>query len=145
MQRPTGDPYDLQRFVEAQDRVYPEVCAELASGRKTTHWMWFIFPQIRGLGESPTSRRFAISSLEEARAYLRHEVLGPRLLECTRLVHSAGGKTAHQIFGSPDDLKFRSCMTLFAQADADDPVFQAALRKYFGGEHDLRTLELLHA
>jgi uncharacterized protein (DUF1810 family) len=137
------DPYDLQRFLDAQDRVYEEVCVELDCGRKTSHWMWFIFPQIRGLGESPTARRFALSSLEEARAYLRHPVLGPRLLECTRRLQGIEGRAARQILGSPDDLKFRSCLTLFAIASEGEPLFEAALRKYYGGEHDPRTLELL--
>jgi uncharacterized protein (DUF1810 family) len=143
MNSSTDDPYDLQRFGDAQNRVYGEVRSELESGRKRTHWMWFIFPQIRGLGQSPTAQRFSISSLDEARAYLRHPVLGPRLLECTRLVQSIEGRTAQQIFGSPDDLKFRSCMTLFAEADARRPEFEAAIRKYYGGEYDLSTRKLL--
>jgi uncharacterized protein (DUF1810 family) len=143
MNSSTDDPYDLQRFVDAQNRVYAEVRSELESGRKRTHWMWFIFPQIRGLGHSPTSQRFGISSLEEARAYLQHPLLGSRLRECTRLVQSVEGMTAHQIFGSPDDLKFRSCMTLFAQASVHDSEFEAALRKYFRGEHDPSTRKLL--
>ncbi len=138
-----SDPYDLQRFLEAQDPVYAEVCAELGAGYKRSHWIWFVFPQVQGLGSSPMSRRFAISSLDEARAYLKHPVLGPRLTECTRLVNQAQGKTARQIFGSPDDLKFRSCLTLFAQASGHDEVFEYALRKYYGGERDERTLALL--
>ncbi len=143
MNSSTDDPYDLQRFVDAQNRVYEEVRSELESGRKRTHWMWFIFPQIRGLGQSPVSQRFAIGSLDEARAYLRHPVLGPRLLDCTRLIQSVEGRSAHQIFGSPDDLKFRSSMTLFARASTPDSVFEAALRKYCSGEHDVRTRMLL--
>jgi uncharacterized protein (DUF1810 family) len=144
---PNNDVYALERFVNMQDAVYSEVCAELEAGRKTTHWMWFIFPQARGLGDSPMSRRFAISSLEEARAYRAHPVLGPRLIECTRLVNAVEGKTARQIFGSPDDLKFRSCLTLFAQAGGDGHggVFEIALRKYYGGKGDERTLELLRS
>jgi uncharacterized protein (DUF1810 family) len=139
----TQDPYDLRRFLVAQNEVYPAVCAELASGRKMTHWMWFIFPQIRGLGASPASRHFAIASLEEARAYLEHPVLGLRLRECTQWVQGIQGRTAHQIFGSPDDLKFRSCLTLFTHASGHEPLFEAALRKYYGGEYDVRTVELL--
>jgi nicotinamidase/pyrazinamidase len=139
----SDDRYDLGRFLGAQSRVYGEVCAELDRGRKTSHWMWFIFPQIRGLGASPTAHRFALSSLDEARAYLRHPVLGPRLLECTRRLLAVEGRSARQILGSPDDLKLRSCLTLFAVASGGDPVFEAALSKYYGGEYDPRTLELL--
>jgi uncharacterized protein (DUF1810 family) len=135
---------DLERFVEAQEPVYAQVRAELASGRKRTHWMWFVFPQLRGLGESPTSRHFAIASLDEARAYLGHPVLGPRLLECTRLVNAIEGRSLGEIFGFPDDLKFRSCMTLFAAAaSAERAEFVAALEKYCDGELDGRTLALL--
>jgi uncharacterized protein (DUF1810 family) len=137
------DPYDLQRFVAAQKDVYPEVCAELDSGRKSTHWMWFIFPQVHGLGASPISRRFAIASLDEARAYLEHPVLGQRLRDCTQRVQAIEGRTARQIFGSPDDLKFRSCLTLFAHASGHEQLFEAALRKYYGCEYDDRTVELL--
>jgi uncharacterized protein (DUF1810 family) len=136
-----GDPYHLNRFVEAQNPVYDRVCAELARGRKTSHWMWFIFPQIEGLGFSSMSRRFAISSLDEARAYLDHPVLGPRLIECTRLVCAVPGKTVHDIFGSPDDTKFRSCMTLFFHAAARPSVFEEALKRYFSGQFDTLTLE----
>ncbi|HTW37782.1 MAG TPA: DUF1810 domain-containing protein [Steroidobacteraceae bacterium] len=139
----TDAPFDLERFVEAQRRVYGEVCAQLASGRKTTHWMWFIFPQLRGLGESATAQRFAISSLEEARAYLRHPVLGLRLRECAQRVQALEGMTARQIFGYPDDLKLRSCLTLFAVASGRDPLFEVPLRKYYGGEYDPRTVALL--
>lgn len=135
------DSYNLKRFVEAQDPVYAQVCNELLQGRKTSHWMWFVFPQIRGLGHSPTAREFAITSLEEAKAYLQHPVLGPRLLECTRLVCRISGKTVRQIFGFPDDLKFKSCMTLFAHAAPDPQVFKEALMKYFSGEEDPLTLE----
>ncbi len=140
-----NDPFDLQRFVEAQAPAYASVCAELKEGRKASHWMWYVFPQLRGLGASATSRRFAITSLEEARAYLAHPVLGPRLTECTQLVQAVQGRALRQIFGSPDDLKFRSCMTLFAQASGSAEVFEAALRKYCGGERDERTLELLRS
>ena len=138
------DPHNLQRFVGAQSSVYAQVCSELRDGRKRTHWMWFIFPQIEGLGYSELARRFAISSLQEAQAYLAHPILGPRLRECTRLVNQVGGRSIEQIFGSPDDLKFHSSMTLFARAAPDDEqVFDEALRKYFGGQPDPATLERL--
>jgi uncharacterized protein (DUF1810 family) len=138
------DPHRLERFVEAQEPVYTQVRAELEAGRKRTHWMWFVFPQLRGLGESPTSRRFAIASLAEARAYLEHPLLGPRLLECTRLVNGIEGRTLTEVFGFPDDLKFRSCMTLFAAASGPERgLFDAALRKYCGGVPNERTLTLL--
>jgi uncharacterized protein (DUF1810 family) len=133
---------DLGRFVSAQSAVYPDALAELKEGRKRSHWMWFVFPQIAGLGSSPTAQRYAIASLEEARAYLAHPVLGPRLEECARAVLAVDGKTAEDIFGYPDDLKLRSSMTLFARA-ADDPgVFQAVLDRYYDGP-DPRTLDLL--
>ncbi|HEY2590917.1 MAG TPA: DUF1810 domain-containing protein [Steroidobacteraceae bacterium] len=139
-----NDLHGLERFVEAQEPVYTHVRAELEAGRKRTHWMWFVFPQLRGLGASPTSRRFAIASLAEAHAYLEHPLLGPRLLECTRLVNAVEGRTLTEIFGSPDDLKFRSCMTLFAAAGGSErALFDAALRKYCGGVSDERTLALL--
>ncbi|MGO4882844.1 MAG: DUF1810 domain-containing protein [Bryobacteraceae bacterium] len=137
------DPYNLRRFVEAQDPVYTQVCAELRSGRKTGHWMWFIFPQIAGLGSSATAREFAISSRGEAEAYLAHPVLGPRLRECTGLVTAIEGRTLDEIFGYPDDLKFRSSMTLFSKVNGDDEVFMVALRKYCGGKLDGRTVERL--
>jgi len=141
-----NDIHGLERFVEAQEPVYARVRAELETGRKRTHWMWFVFPQLHGLGESPTARRFAIASLDEARAYLAHPILGPRLLECTRLVNGAESRTLGEIFGYPDDLKFRSCMTLFAAAGGPgQALFDAALRKYCGGVPDERTLELLAA
>ncbi len=139
----TRDPYNLQRFVDAQDPVFAQVCAELRQGRKTGHWMWFIFPQIAGLGHSETARKFAISSRQEAEAYLKHPVLGPRLRECSRLAALVEGRSAHQIFGSPDDLKFRSSMTLFAGVTSDNEVFTHALRKYFAGEPDGLTLQKL--
>jgi uncharacterized protein (DUF1810 family) len=137
------DEYNLDRFTDAQDPVYKQVCAELRQGRKTSHWMWFVFPQIEGLGHSPTARHFAISSLAEARAYLTHPTLGPRLIECTKLVVWTTGLTIQQIFGYPDYLKFRSCMTLFAKAMPDNPIFVDALRKYFDGEGDNQTVSLL--
>ena len=138
-----GDPYDLNRFVEAQERVYDQVCAELEDGHKRGHWMWYIFPQIEGLGHSPTAVRFAISSLDEAAAYLRHPLLGPRLVNCTELVNRVTGIGIREIFGYPDYLKFRSCMTLFARAADDDAVFRTALQKYFDGEEDPMTVERL--
>jgi uncharacterized protein (DUF1810 family) len=138
-----NDPYDLQRFVNAQQAVYDEVCAELGAGRKESHWMWFIFPQLRGLGHSWMANRYGIGSLDEARAYLTHPTLGPRLTECTRLVCQVEGRSISQILGDPDDLKFRSSMTLFAQAAKNEPLFDAALQKYFGGQPDRLTLERL--
>jgi len=136
-------PHDLQRFVDAQAPIYVQVCAELKAGRKRSHWMWFVFPQIKGLGVSPTAQFYAVGSRAEAGAYLARAVLGPRLKECTQLVLDVSGRSAQDIFGSPDDLKFRSCMTLFAEVAADNAPFQAALRKYFNGEPDPRTLEIL--
>lgn len=138
-----SDPFDLNRFIEAQQPVYKQVLAELPQGRKTSHWMWFVFPQIQGLGRSAMAERFAISSLEEARAYLDHPVLGSRLRECTRLVCDVPGKTIREILGSPDDMKFRSCMTLFAHAGPAFQEFEVALRRFFGGEPDPLTLERL--
>jgi uncharacterized protein (DUF1810 family) len=137
------DPYHLQRFVDAQNPVYGKVCAELRDGRKRSHWMWFIFPQIMGLGSSPLARKFAISSLAEAAAYLQHPILGPRLIECTRLVNLIEGRPIQQIFGYPDDLKFRSSMTLFAHAAGESQLFVDALQKYFKGEFDPTTLARL--
>lgn len=137
------DPFDLERFVEAQAPVYERVRSELREGRKLSHWMWFVFPQIEGLGSSAMARRFAIGSREEAQAYLAHPVLGPRLRECTRLVNLVEGSTIAQIFGSPDDMKFRSSMTLFARVAPQIPVFGEALDKYFEGKPDSLTLERL--
>jgi len=137
------DPYNLQRFLNAQDGVFDQVCAELREGRKRTHWMWFVFPQLKGLGHSAMAERFAISSLDEAAAYLSHPVLGARLTECTQLVNQIEGRTVDQIFGYPDNLKFRSCMTLFAQLPADTQLFRDALEKYFAGEPDPQTLQKL--
>jgi len=138
-----ADPYNLQRFLVAQEPVYDQVRTELRQGRKTTHWMWFIFPQLKGLGFSETAQRFAIASREEAEAYLAHPMLGPRLSECTELVTRIEGRIASEIFGYPDDLKFRSCMTLFAHATSENEVFMQALAKYFGSEFDPATLNLL--
>lgn len=138
-----NDPYDLQRFIEAQDPVYDEVCAELRNGRKESHWMWFIFPQLRGLGHSQTAVKFGIASREEAEAYLQHPILGPRLKECSRLVTLVEGRSINQILGSPDDLKFRSSMSLFASVTPDNHIFTTALQKYFGGALDRLTLERL--
>jgi uncharacterized protein (DUF1810 family) len=135
------DPYHLQRFVDAQNPLFEQVCAELRQGRKVTHWMWFIFPQIKGLGSSPTAVEFAISSSQEAEAYVRHPVLGPRLRKCTRLVMLVEGRSINQIFGYPDDLKFHSSMTLFASTTGENQIFKDALQKYFGGEPDRLTLE----
>lgn len=138
-----SDPFDLQRFVEAQEPVYGDVLDELRAGRKRSHWMWFVFPQLRGLGGSPTAVHYGISSLDEARAYLRHELLGPRLRECARLVTAVQGRSIGQIFGSPDDLKLRSSMTLFAHATEDDEDFVAVLDKYYDGRRDALTCERL--
>jgi uncharacterized protein (DUF1810 family) len=137
------DPYVLQRFVDAQNPVYAEVQEELADGRKYGHWMWFIFPQIQGLGSSAMAQHFAISSLQEAKAYLQHPVLGPRLRETTGLVNRVSGRSIEEIFGYPDYLKFRSSMSLFERAASDNEVFIEALRKYFNGEADPDTLRLL--
>jgi uncharacterized protein (DUF1810 family) len=138
-----NDHHNLQRFVDAQSPVFEEVCLELQEGRKKGHWMWFIFPQIEGLGYSPLARKFAISSREEAEAYLNHPILGPRLRHCTRLINLVEGRSIDQIFGDPDDLKFHSAMTLFANATSDNQVFRDALHKYFGGEPDRLTVERL--
>jgi uncharacterized protein (DUF1810 family) len=137
------DPFDLQRFVDAQAAVYERVRAELKNGRKQSHWMWFIFPQIAGLGHSAMAQRYAISSLDDAKAYLANPVLGPRLRECTSLVLQVVGKSALQILGSPDDMKFRSCMTLFARAAPEEALFRTALEKYFDGVEDSQTLTRL--
>jgi uncharacterized protein (DUF1810 family) len=137
------DPYNLRRFVEAQEPVYTQVCAELRQGRKTSHWMWFIFPQIRGLGSSETALYFAIAGRHEAAAYAAHPVLGVRLQECTRLVLQVQNKSVEQIFGYPDNLKFHSSMTLFAQTADDKRVFLDALKEYFSGAPDPQTLARL--
>jgi len=137
-----ADRFNLQRFVEAQESVYEQVRRELGAGRKETHWIWFVFPQIAGMGRSATSIRYAISSLDEARAYLAHSVLGPRLRECARLVLEIDRRTAREIFGPVDEMKFRSSMTLFMKAAPDD-VFSECLEKYFGGSPDPATLQTL--
>jgi len=138
-----ADPYDLARFVRAQDPVIAKVCAELRNGRKTSHWMWFVFPQIAGLGMSAMSQRYAISSVDEARAYLEHPVLGPRLRLCVGLLMEVEGRTAHEIFGSPDDWKLRSSMTLFDHAAPEDLLFRQVLERYFNGATDQATLDRL--
>ena len=137
------DPHDLERFAIAQAPVFQHVLGELRRGRKATHWMWFVFPQIAGLGSSAVSRRYAIASLEEARAYLAHPVLGPRLRECVGILLDLDGLSAHAIFGSPDDMKLHSSLTLFAQAAPDETLFRKALDRYFAGRPDQATLERL--
>jgi uncharacterized protein (DUF1810 family) len=143
----SADPYNLERFVSAQEREYAQVCAELRAGRKRSHWIWFIFPQMRGLGSSDMAKYYGIGSREEAEAYLKHPVLGARLRECTRLVLDVAGRSIDQILGYPDDLKFRSSMTLFAAAaeaqDSDEDLFRDALQKYFDGKPDSLTLGML--
>ncbi len=137
----SSDPYNLERFVTAQDAggIYEQALGELRRGRKTSHWIWFVFPQIAGLGQSQMSRRYAISSLEEARAYLQHLVLGPRLLECTRTMANLHGGTAEQILGGIDARKLQSCMTLFLRARPDEPLFQQVLERYYQGQPDAAT------
>ncbi|AQT82812.1 calpastatin [Mycolicibacterium litorale] len=137
------DPFDLTRFLDAQDGVYGQVCSELRAGAKRTHWIWFIFPQLDALGSSSTAKHFGIRSLAEARAYLVHPVLGARLRECARLVTAIEGRSVEDIFGWPDNLKVRSSMTLFARATEDNADFVAVLDKFYGGQPDARTLELL--
>lgn len=142
-----ADPFDLKRFVDAQNRIYDTAVAELRAGHKRSHWMWFIFPQLAGLGSSTMAARYGIASLEEARAYLEHDVLGPRLRECARLVSQVQGRSISEILGSPDDLKLASSMTLFAHA-TDDPAveddFRAVLKKYYGGGEDPKTVARLN-
>jgi uncharacterized protein (DUF1810 family) len=139
----TDDPYDLERFVTAQGGVYPQALAELRRGLKTGHWMWFIFPQIAGLGFSEMSQRFGISSIAEARAYLAHPVLGPRLIECASVVAGTSGRTAEQIFGDIDAIKLRSSMTLFHRAAPEEPVLVQVLERFFDGQPDAATDRLL--
>jgi uncharacterized protein (DUF1810 family) len=139
------DQFDLRRFVDAQDRVYDTVLAELRNGAKRSHWIWFVFPQLRGLGHSATAQHYGIASLNEARAYLAHPVLGPRLCECARVVAGIDGRSADDIFGWPDNLKVRSSMTLFARATDDNAEFRAVLDKFYNGEDDPATVELLSA
>jgi uncharacterized protein (DUF1810 family) len=141
------DPHQLQRFVTAQadGGTYEAAVSELRAGRKRSHWMWFVFPQIAGLGQSSMSKRYAISSLEEAEAYLAHPILGPRLIECARILTDTRDRSADDIFGGIDAMKLRSSMTLFAHAAPDDPVFREVLDQYFGGIADDRTERLLRA
>ena len=138
------DPYDLARFVDAQAADYPRALSELRAGEKRSHWMWYVFPQIAGLGHSPMSRRYSIKSAAEARAYLDHPVLGPRLRECFGAVTDIAGRSANEIFGSPDDLKLRSCATLFDSV-SDEDIFAQVIKKYFDGERDEETLRLLRS
>jgi uncharacterized protein (DUF1810 family) len=137
--------FDLQRFVRAQERVFVQVLDELSDGRKCSHWMWFIFPQLRGLGRSPTPQHYGIASILEARAFLAHHLLGPRLIVCTEMLMTHTEKSLNEILGSPDDLKFRSSMTLFAKADANPILFLQALDRYCGGRMDPKTLALLES
>lgn len=139
------DAFDLDRFVAVQNPVYQTVLAELRSGRKRSHWMWFVFPQIEGLGFSPMAQRYAIASLAEAEAFLEHPILGPRLRECTAIVNGVEGRSITEIFGRPDDMKFRSCMTLFSHATTDNEAFATALDRYFEGKPDRATEERLEA
>ena len=137
--------FNLERFITAQERVYSTVVSELRNGMKASHWMWFIFPQIDGLGTSATARHYAIQSLDEANAYFAHPILGSRLIECTGLVNHVEGKSLREIFGAPDDMKFHSSVTLFSLIDSGDPVFERALNKYFSGELDQQTIAILGA
>ena len=139
------DPFDLQRFLDAQAPAMPGVERDLAAGRKTGHWMWFVFPQLAALGQSPTARFYGITGIAEARAFLAHPVLGPRLVRCVGLVNAAPGRDSVVILGAVDALKFRSCVTLFGVADPAEPVFRAALDRFHGGAPDARTLALLRA
>ncbi len=141
----TGDERDLSRFVAAQRATYDRALAELRSGRKRSHWMWFIFPQLAGLGRSAMSRRYAIASTDEAKAYLEHPLLGPHLIECAATVLGIEGRSAYEIFGSPDDLKLHSCATLFARASPPRSVFSRLLTQYFDGLEDEQTVNLLAA
>lgn len=137
------DPHDLQRFLSAQQDVHQQALREIRGGHKSSHWMWFVFPQLRGLGVSATSRRFGISGLDEARAYLAHPMLGPRLVEMAEAVMDLGSSSAQDVFGYPDDMKLKSCATLFAVVSPPGSVFERLLAQYFDGERDTRTLELL--
>nr|WP_290221266.1 DUF1810 domain-containing protein [Trichocoleus desertorum] len=138
-----GDPYDLNRFVQAQERDYERALSEVKSGRKRSHWMWYIFPQFDGLGFSAMSERYAIKSVAEAKAYLSHPILGPRLIECVEAALSGKERTAHEIFGFPDDMKLKSCATLFAYVSPEGSVFEQLLNKFFEGDRDPKTLSLL--
>lgn len=139
------DPHDLQRFVDAQRDDHAVAIEEIRRGRKQSHWMWYVFPQLAGLGSSPTARRYAIRGLTEAEAYLRHPLLGPRLVEAAEAALAVAGRSAREVFGSPDDLKLRSSATLFAQVSPDGSVFHRLLDRYFDGSPDPRTLALLGA
>ena len=136
---------DLQIFVQAQEDIYEQALAELKNGSKESHWMWFVFPQIAGLGNSEMARKYAIPNLADAKAYLSHDLLGSRLRECTEAVLAVEGRTAHEILGSPDDVKLKSCMTLFEVADGPDSIFSSILEKYFEGQRDERSLMILNA
>jgi uncharacterized protein (DUF1810 family) len=140
-----GDPYNLARFVQAQEEDYEPALSEIRSGRKRSHWMWYMFPQFEGLGSSWTSQRYSVKSVAEAQAYLAHPVLGPRLVECAEAALRVDGLSAHEIFGSPDDMKLRSCATLFASVSPEGSVFHQVIDKYFHGQHDDRTLRLIRA
>ncbi len=137
------DPYDLQRFLNAQENVYERALSEIKSGRKRSHWMWFVFPQVEGLGTSSTSRRYAIRSVAEAKAYLDDPLLGPRLLESAKAALAAQTSSASELFGSPDDMKLRSCATLFASVSSEGSIFSRLINKYFDGKPDQRTLQLI--
>jgi len=139
----SDDRFDLTRFISAQEMVYGRVFSELRNGRKRTHWMWFIFPQIDGLGNSSTTKRYAVKSKEEAEQYLNHSILGKRLKECAEAVLAIEGRSISEIFGYPDDLKLKSSLTLFSSLADSDPVFSSILDKYFNGERDIRTIEIL--
>lgn len=140
---PTDDPYDLDRFVQAQEGDYERALSEIASGRKRSHWMWYIFPQYEGLGFSSTSRRYAIKSVKEAEAYLKHPVLGPRLAECAAAALRVEGRSASEIFGFPDDMKLRSSATLFASVSPPGSVYSQLLEKFFHGQPDKKTFDLI--
>jgi uncharacterized protein (DUF1810 family) len=142
---PADDPFGLARFVDAQENVYAQALTEIRSGAKRSHWMWFVFPQVAGLGSSPMAQRYAIADRDEAQAYLRHPELGLRLVECCEAVLAVEGRTAHEIFGSPDDLKLRSCATLFAAVSPPGSVFERLIAKYYAGDADTATLERLRS
>jgi len=137
------DKFLLQRFIQAQSHLYPDVVSELKQGRKINHWMWFVFPQVKGLGRTATADKYAIKSIEEAKAYIAHPILGNRLRECTELVLEIDGCSANQIFGYPDDLKFKSSITLFQQISEDNKIFKDAIFKYFDGQEDVLTIDIL--
>lgn len=139
----TPDPYNLSRFVQAQGHDYDQALSEIRAGRKRSHWMWYVFPQFSGLGSSPTSAHYAIKSVLEATAYLAHPILGPRLRECAEAALQIEGRSALEVFGSPDDMKLRSCATLFASVSLEGSVFHRIIDKYFGGERDVRTIDLM--